>query len=301
MAMENLQFDIFLSEQVQKLLDDFASLLDIRVTFYSVDGVRLKRGKEMSNCKYCSLVQEKLGLLERCNVTDCEKRLQAAKDGGVVSYICHAGLGEGIAPVTIQGKVAGFLMIGQYQVANEGKTQEFIDSLKEDDAQEFKAALTELPKFTPEKLTSILGLFKTLIDYIVVRELAVIQEDHLKVAIDRYIKKHGDINIRLPQMAKYLGHSVSTISSFLRINYHTCFKDLVTEHRLKLAIKHWKQNPDATVAETARAAGFTDQFYFSRMFKKYYQIPPGNYRDSIRTSHRPRIKKDEKNMDVNNV
>jgi AraC-like DNA-binding protein len=286
---------------VQKLLDDFASLLDIRVTFFSVDGIRLKRGKEMSNCKYCSLVQEKLGLLETCNVTDCEKRLQAAKDGGVVSYICHAGLGEGIAPVTIQGKVAGFLMIGQYRVANKGKTDEFISSLSEEDANEFKTALEELPEFTPEKLASILGLFKTLIDYIVVRELAVIQEDHLKVAIDRYIKKHGDISIRLPQMAKHLGHSVSSISSFLRINYHTCFKDLVTEHRLKLAIKHWKQNPDATVAETARAAGFTDQFYFSRMFKKYYQIPPGNYRDSIRNSYRPKGRQIENNTEDNHV
>jgi two-component system response regulator YesN len=102
-------------------------------------------------------------------------------------------------------------------------------------------------------------------------------------------------------MAKHLGHSVSSISSFLRINYHTCFKDLVTEHRLKLAIKHWKQNPDATVAETARAAGFTDQFYFSRMFKKYYQIPPGNYRDSIRNSYRPKGRQIENNTEDNHV
>ena len=37
----SLPFELFLSEEVQALLDNFAALLDIRVTFFSADGRQL--------------------------------------------------------------------------------------------------------------------------------------------------------------------------------------------------------------------------------------------------------------------
>ena len=36
--MSSMPMELFLSDEVQTLLDDFASLLDIRVTFYSLAG-----------------------------------------------------------------------------------------------------------------------------------------------------------------------------------------------------------------------------------------------------------------------
>ena len=64
--MKRTSLEIILSDKVQNLLDDFASLLDVRVTFYSVDGERVRRGKEMPNCAYCEIVQRELQGLQRC-------------------------------------------------------------------------------------------------------------------------------------------------------------------------------------------------------------------------------------------
>ena len=47
----------------------------------------------------------------------------------------------------------------------------------------------------------------------------------------------------------------------------------------------WKAHPDATVADTAAAAGFADQFYFSRVFRKRRGIPPGKFRDQLKNIH----------------
>ena len=121
-----------------------------------------------------------------------------------------------------------------------------------------------------------------LIDYIVVRELAVLQGDRLRNDIDRYLERHCTEPIRLPEMAKKLGRSVSTISQFLRRNYRTSFKELLTERRLAKAEAYWMANPDATVGETAFAAGFSDQFYFSRVFKRHKGMPPGEFRARLR-------------------
>jgi len=135
-------------------------------------------------------------------------------------------------------------------------------------------------------LKSILGVLRTLIDYIAVREFAVFQSDHLRTDIDNYIKKHATEDIRLPDMAKKIGKSVSTISQFLRRNYHTSFKGLLLEARLTIAEKYWRDNPHATVAEVAFASGFRDQFYFSRVFHRRRGIPPGKFRNQMRPAAR---------------
>ena len=72
--MAGMPMELFLSDEVQTLLDDFASLLDVRVTFYSMSGERLRRGKEMRNCSYCQLVHDELGGYERCVSMDCDKQ-----------------------------------------------------------------------------------------------------------------------------------------------------------------------------------------------------------------------------------
>lgn len=264
--------ELILSDEVQSLLDDFAALIDARVTLFGPDGTRMRRGKEMCNSEFCRHIQSCPGGLEKCLAMDEAKRQEAVRTKDVLLYRCHAGAHEIVAPVFIHGKCAGFLMIGQFRVD---------DALPSGDPG-LEKFYRQLPKFTREKLTAITGLFRTLIDYISIRELAVLQSDQLRLDIDRYIAQHGHEDIRLPDMAKKLGRSVSSISQFLRRNYGTGFKELLINHRLHLAESFLRSNPEATVAEAAFAAGFQDQFYFSRLFRNRRGMTPGEFREQLR-------------------
>ena len=280
MEMAEMPMELFLSDEVQRLLDDFASLLDVRVTFYSMNGHRLRRGKEMHNCAYCSLVQEKLDGYKRCVSMDCDKQQEAVQKLEIIDYRCHAGLHECVAPVQLRGRVAGFMMFGQFRI--EGDPEPDWQNIPAEFREEFRRSYYELPCFTGEKLNAVLGVLKTLIDYIAVRELAVLQGDRLRNEIDNYIEKHAAEDIRLPDMARKLGRSVSTISQFLRNNYQTSFKGLLLDARLRIAEKMWHEDPGATVAEVAFASGFCDQFYFSRVFSRRKGMPPGKFRSQMR-------------------
>ncbi|MBE6358054.1 MAG: helix-turn-helix domain-containing protein [Lentisphaerae bacterium] len=278
--MSSMPMELFLSDEVQGLLDDFASLLDVRVTFYSLAGEPLRRGKEMRNCAYCSLVHEELSGFSRCVSMDCDKQREAVQRSEIINYRCHAGLHECIAPVKVRGRTAGFVMIGQFRI--DGDEEPDWSTIPEKCREKLKKAYFELPCFTGEKLQAVLGVLKTLIDYIAVRELAVLQGDRLRNEIDLYIEKHAAEDIRLPDMARKLGRSVSTISQFLRNNYQTSFKGLLLDARLKIAEKMWRDDPGATVAEVAFASGFCDQFYFSRVFSRRRGMPPGKFRSQMR-------------------
>ena len=278
--MAEITLELFLSDEVQSLLDDFASLLDVRVTFFSLTGEFLRRGKAMHNCRYCSFVQDELKCKELCVSMDCDKQREAVEKSRIIDYRCHAGLHECLAPVVIRGITVGFVMFGQFRLEGEEVPQ--WKKLNDSQREILQQSYQELPCFSKDKLKGILGVLKTLIDYIAVRELAVLQGDRLREDIDRYIARHAAEDIRLPDMARKLGRSVSTISQFLRRNYQTSFKGLLLNARLQIAEKMWHNDPNATVAEVAFASGFRDQFYFSRVFRRIKGVPPGKFRSTIR-------------------
>ena len=66
--MSSIPMELFLSDEVQRLLDDFASLLDVRVTFFSAAGeflrnirpecVKLLPYHQMARMKYAGLGME---------------------------------------------------------------------------------------------------------------------------------------------------------------------------------------------------------------------------------------------------
>ena len=287
--MPNMTLDLFLSDEVQGLLDDFAALLDVRVTFFSLSGECLRRGKEMRNCDYCHLIQNELDYREQCLSMDCSKQNEVLQSGKDIFYRCHAGLYECLAVVRIKDRPAGFVMMGQFRL--EGDKMPEFSELKAPLKRKLRNAYNALPCFSREKLHAITGVLRTLIDYITVRELAVFHGDFLRMEINKYIERHATEDIRLPDMARKLGRSVSSISQFLRKNYHTSFKNLHLEARLKLAEQYWQNNPDATVAETAFASGFRDQFYFSRVFCRMRGLPPGKYhaqlKETMKKKQRP--------------
>ena len=84
--MKKTPLELFLSDEVQALLDDFAALLDIRVTFFSIAGDCLRRGKAMRNCEYCRIVQTELGNWERCVSMDNDKRNEVLSGGRTITY-----------------------------------------------------------------------------------------------------------------------------------------------------------------------------------------------------------------------
>ena len=281
--MAQASLEIILSDKVQSLLDDFAALLDIRPTFFSTDGQKLLHGKDI--CKYCEIVQREMGGLSRCEEMDCRKLRETINSQSPVSYRCHAGMQEALSPIFVHKQLVGYLMIGQFRTDDEFPI-EVRNSVKDPELRaRLKRAFDELPLFSPKKLAGVLGFFKVLIEYISVCELAMLRGDVLRSEIDRYMDRHLAENIMLPEMARRLGRSVSTISQFLRRNYHTGFKELLNEKRLARAESFWKTHPEATVAEAAAAAGFSDQFYFSRVFRKRRGIPPGKFRDQLKTIH----------------
>ncbi len=84
-------------------------------------------------------------------------------------------------------------------------------------------------------------------------------------------------NFSVDQLAKEIGLSRSMLHRKLKKLTGKSATELITEMRLNKA-KELLENDVATVAEIAYKVGFNSPSYFNRIFKKYYQISPGEIR-----------------------
>ncbi len=275
---EQPSLNLILSDKVQELLDNFAEVMDLRVTFYDAAGKVIRRGLKMRNSDYCRIVQEELGELRRCTAMDASKQLEALQARKMMAYTCHAGLGEAIAPVYIDGEVAGFLMVGQFRTTE--AMPENVPGRCPNDAcaAQLTEAFFNLPFYGPEKLAGVLGLFTMLLDYLTARELATLRGDRLKREVERYIESHLTEQIKLPLLARKLGRSVSSLSHELKSRYDTSFSQLLIERRLSRAEELMRRHPERSIGEISLAVGIEDPYYFSRLYKKYRGDTPSSFR-----------------------
>ncbi len=261
MVSKTITLELLLSDEVCRLLDSFATTLNIQVVFYSRDGEVLKRGRSFGNSRYCTLMQKNFFGIDRCIQLDNEMQQLCQQSQSPQLYKCHAGLYELIAPVKILGETAGFIMFGQFRTDKEVP-------LFARKNQEAVSAFAELPYFDTEASGSLKDMINMLINYIIDKELVSYSGSMRLQRLWYFINENYQRKITLHQAAKFLHLSESSLTHFLRDGHNTSFKQMLIEKRLSQAEKLWRENSNLSVSEVAAAVGYDDPHYFSRLYRK---------------------------------
>ncbi len=95
--------------------------------------------------------------------------------------------------------------------------------------------------------------------------------------IKHYIQAHfSECDLSIDDVADELAYSISYISAILKKN-NTSFTKLTTEFRMEKA-KELLLNPDTKIISVANDVGYSDPYYFSHCFKKYYGQSPDEFK-----------------------
>ena len=104
--------------------------------------------------------------------------------------------------------------------------------------------------------------------------------DHFRTAL-QYINDNCNQKMRLSDVAKEAGMSKSCFERTFKKKMGVTFIAHVNNLRISRSIKLLEED-HFTASEIAYACGFTNQFHFSRMFKKIMNVPPGRYKKSLK-------------------
>lgn len=266
--------ELVLRREIQEIFDSFAAAFGISIMFMSPEGEPLTWGLGRRNTEFCRIVQNELSSPSECLSMDMRKGAEAAAARRVVGYRCHAGLEEAVAPIFIEGKLAGFAMIGQFRTDGALSAAVAARCVGVKQRRRLESAFADLPCHTPQMAGNILRLFTVLVDYIVTKELVAFKGDRgLGLAME-FMRENLSRRVVLPEVAKVVGKSPSGLSHLFSSRLGTSFKSILIEMRLDAADEIFRKESALTVAEVAARVGFDDQFYFSRLYKRRRGVPP---------------------------
>lgn len=269
---------LILREDIQKIFDNFAATVNKKIVFFSADGEILRSGLNCQNSEFCRIIQQRIFNPGRCRQMDIAKMKESSKSKGLVCYRCHAGIQEAVIPIFVESQLAGFAMVGQFRTSR--KISKRIQNACPEKAvyNKLEAAFNKLPYYTPGKLRDVLGMLSMLVDYIVAKELVTVQGDRVISRINAFIEANLHRNITLAETARHVEKSCSTISHLFRKKLNKSFKHHLLEKKLQKAEELFRGKPEMSIKEVAEKVGFADQFYFSRLYRKYRGMPPSTYR-----------------------
>jgi len=98
----------------------------------------------------------------------------------------------------------------------------------------------------------------------------------LQERVKAFLEKHYREKITLRRMAAELGFSVSSLAHRYRVETGETIMDALLRIRLRQALALLQ--PGRPLKAAAESAGFCNEFYFSRQFKRLFGCSPGEWR-----------------------
>ncbi|WP_304942783.1 response regulator transcription factor [Vallitalea guaymasensis] len=89
-----------------------------------------------------------------------------------------------------------------------------------------------------------------------------------------YIDRHYCENISLNELADMFGFNVSYLSRAFKKYQGVSITYYITKLKMDLAVNLIKENPSILIKDVAKATGYSNQYYFSKVFKSTMGISP---------------------------
>ena len=251
-------------------------------------------GKSFS---YCEIIREACGKKAFCSHIHCDGCKQAADLAEGYVFLCPAGLVHFAVPVLIHKQHSYSILAGP--VALEYPDISVIDNIIQtygcslNYRNKLYTALNAIPIVEPVRMQYLNQLLYALVDNLVQARFYIAEpvtasddtvEDKdflpntsiLKNAL-RYIDKHYRENVRLDEVANYVGLNSSYFSTIFKKEMKIIFSQYITGKRIEEACRLLK-NTNMSLVAIASELGFDNQSYFSRSFKKHIGMSPKKFR-----------------------
>lgn len=297
-------------EIIQQILDSFVELTGIRAAYfdvtetycwgdmprhasrgYSGNAANLSIvGKDKPLCAFCSNLRIIKGQDDNCIRCDKTAFKIAEETAKPYIYKCHMGLYEAVVPIFIKKALTGYLMLGQ--VASTEELQSQLRSLEErllslKVSAEQRALLMDAFRATTTmsitKIEAAANMLDIIAQHIINTDIIYVYDMDSIEKAKHYIGQHFTEPLSVADIAGYTCLSPSYLSFLFK--RETGFT--LTRYIDRLRIENAKElliMTSRSVKEISSIAGYTDQNYFSRLFKRHEGISPVEYRTKNKKS-----------------
>ncbi len=257
------------TKEMDQLMGRLHRLFDIRITFFDMQEHELGALPVKPMSSFCTALRRRKAQDLLCVACDHEHLGKAKQLQDVHIYHCHSGLIEGMVPLyDRRGIYLGAIVFGQLRDPQRKPDSSWNATLKK--------RYSQLPEYTLERARDIGHLLKELSEYMIARELVRYRNKPWAENLEEFIEKHLHEKITTERLAKQVGRS----ASFVAHHFQTEFGETPRQYILKRRMEEARMllENGRSVQQTAERLGFYDAFHFSKAFKRFWEVPPSDFK-----------------------
>ena len=270
-------------EDAEKILVEISNLWGLDIIWKRIGRWMPECGLSQKHtlhcCNFCQKVKSVPQRLNSCSANDNVDLLQLAKQkGSPFIHRCHAGVYEYVLPFFDHGEEVEVLLLGIFRQSPQDLCP----------YPELQAEFDELPVCPPEKfdlanslLPPLLKLLRERREYLKTKDLCSHINDQRISECVLYLEKNFKRKLSVRQLAERYFLSASRFQHLFKTETGMSLSEYLLRLRLENAAGLLR-NTGMLLGEIAVESGIPDQSRMGRLFRKYYNITPLNYRKQHR-------------------
>ncbi len=278
--MKRLLSDQQIEESFKVLEQGFGvniSLHDLRGTLCRVGAKLIAHNRHLHRHPCCLYKRYANSGWDELCYRDCftQSERDSVEHGKPFIKHCWKGIGELVVPLIHEDQHQLTIYCGTFR----SPETERLSSWPED--PKFKKMWRKLPMIDEDKLFQ-LGTLLTVLGHSLLYQADAVNEEDAGLrgaVIRRFIINKAHLPITTSDLAEHLHLSPSRTSHLVKESTGMTFQDLLLQERMLRANNLLLQS-QMTLNEVASSIGLNSEFYFNRVFRSFYGMPPGKYRQT---------------------
>ena len=249
------------TSELHEIIKNLGELLGVSILVFSAKAEKLAIYSNPED--YCSTMQHIPEFEKKCHSCDIEILKKCMQTQKVEMHYCHAGLCDIAMPVSKNGVVAAYIILGRIRTS--------------DSPQNTDPLYSSLTSFTASQLENL----KKLLPNIVFDSGIYFESNSMLDEISDYIKKHLNENLSVKNICSHFYISKNALYSSFAQEYNCTVKEFILNERINLAREKLIYS-DLKITHIAEETGFGNYANFSKAFKKKFGVSPSDYKKSVK-------------------
>ncbi len=264
--------------QTLNILKDFHKITGARISLHDLDFNEIAAYPD-NLLPFCQKVQLNSSVREKCLLADSVAFNTVKKTGQPYTYECHCGLVETVAPIYNFGTLTGYFMMGQIANSTDDSFRKITRMSEKyfETHEEFSQYCQLIPKIGTDIMGSYINILEIIAEYMTQTNRLTLKDRDIALGVYEYINKNFSKRITVEMLCDMFGCSRTTLMNSFKTRYNETLGEYLNELRLKNA-KKMLDNSTKSIKSIASECGFSDQNYFSKVFRKKYSKTPSDYR-----------------------
>ena len=272
-----INYDI---ERISTLLKDLHAISGLTLSFWN-NHFEMLVAQPMPQNPFCEAIRQTEEGFARCRRSDIRLLSECVKLRSSTTCICHAGLPDTAVPLFFKENLLGVIMFGQATDRNnEPLTVEEIEKRLKGlpiDIEAQKKAYESLVCYDKHRIRATASIASVCLQHILLEKMIRLEENDLSEKITAFIEQNLSTDLSFQKIMDAFHLSKTTLYDFFHERFGCTVHSYIQKVRLNRAAVLLADSGLA-IALIAMQVGFSDQNYFTRLFKKEYGIAPLTYR-----------------------